>query len=105
MATYTNISGTSATNIIAIGTGNGNISTLTIANTHTYSYRASVYVRDSGNVDYYLVRKIVVEPGSTLVLSGDYLAFNARNFGLWVKLEAAATGTSTATVINKLKKR
>ena len=105
MATYTNISGTSATNIIPITTGNGNISTLTIANTHTYSYRASVYVKDSQPVDYYLVRKIVIEPGSTLVLGGDYLSFDAKKYGLWVKLEAAATGTSAATVINKLKKR
>jgi hypothetical protein len=105
MATYTNITGTSAVNVIPRLLGNGNISTLTIANTHTYSYRASVYVRDAADVDYYLVQNLSIEPGSTLVLSGDYLSFNSRNYGLWVKLEEAATGTSTATVINKLKKR
>ena len=105
MATYTNISGTSAVNIIPILTGNGNISTLTISNTHTHEFSAAVYVEDASNTKFYLIKTVVIQPGSTLVLDGEYLAFNARAYGLWVKLEAAASGTSTATIVNKLNKR
>jgi len=104
MVTYTNISGTTEVNIIPISTGNGNISTLTISNTHTHKFTAAVYVK-SVSTTFYLIKTVTIEPGSTLVLDGSYIAFNARKYSLWVKLEAAASGTSTATVIYKLNKR
>ena len=104
MANYTNISGTTEVNIIPMNTGNGNISVLTLSNTHTHVFTADVYVKDASGTVFYIIKSVSIEPGSTLVLEGTYVALNSRQKGLWVKLNAATSGTSTATVITKLNK-
>jgi hypothetical protein len=105
MEEYINISGTAATVIVPITTGNGNISTLAVANIHTHKYVFALYLIDSSGVMFYLVKGLSIEPGSTFILEGKYLAFSAKKYGLQIKLEAAASGTSAATVISKLNKR
>lgn len=102
MNTYTNISGTTATTIIAKTTGMGNISSIYISNTHTVKYNFSVYL-DTGSAQYYLLKNTELPAGAAIELTGDSVSFERKDYGLKVKLEAAGSGTSSATVITKKK--
>ena len=104
MITYTNISGTAATEIIPKTNGDGRLSSISIANTHNDSFSVRVYL-NTGSTIYFIIKDTVLPPNTTLVLDDDNVFFNKTDVGLWVALGAAGSGTSEATVITKIKER
>ena len=104
MITNTNISGTSATSIIPIGSANeGTLSLISIANTHTVGFLVDVYIYNSSN-SYYMIKGVELPKGTTLLLDGESVVYNSKLYALYIKLAAAASGTSSVSVRTKTKK-
>jgi len=101
MAIYTNITSSpvETTLITKDGTRGGAIKKITIANFSDHADGATVnlFLEDASDVDWYIIKNVVIPKGATLVLD-DNLSFDKNLYSL----KMYSTGTSPAlTVIIK----
>jgi hypothetical protein len=75
-----------AVEIIDINTKTQTLNSMTLANVHSADATVRVYLTNSSDVLYYIIKDVVIPVGATLKIESDELDFDSNVFNLFVKL-------------------
>tara|TARA_R110000737_G_scaffold157440_1_gene185924 strand:- start:30 stop:341 length:312 start_codon:yes stop_codon:yes gene_type:complete len=101
MARYYNISGELTQELLAAG-GQVNVKSISLVNLHaSTTCTVDLYIEKQLAGRFYLIKKIALPVGATLVLEGNDVKFSndVSQFGLYIKLTQGASETPAVDVI------
>jgi hypothetical protein len=102
MATlHHNISGELTKELLAVG-GGVNVTSISLVNLHaSTTCTVDLYIEKQLTGRFYLIKKLALPVGTTLVLEGNDVKFNNKvsQFGLYIKLTQGASETPEVDVI------
>ena len=101
MASYHNISGEITQELLAVG-DQVNVRSISLVNLHaSTACTVDLYIEKQLTGRFYLIKKLTLPVGTTLVLEGNDVKFSnaVAQFGLYIKLTQGASETPAVDVI------
>lgn len=98
MSVYHNITNQTTKQLIAAGTGR-KVRGISIVNVNdSISCTVDLYIEKCGKGKFYLLKTIEVSTKTTLVLSGNEVKYDFKNFGLYIKITKLGSGSGEPAV-------